>query len=62
MSTFECIVKYGHFGAGHDLERAVRVRAFNIVDAMRRAKRLPGVKKGRLGSSGASVTRVSLIH
>jgi hypothetical protein len=44
------------------MERSVRLRAHNIVDAMRRAKRLPGVKKGRSSFGGASVMRVSLIQ
>ena len=62
MYTFECLLKFGHMGAGNDFERAVRVRADNILQAMQRAKRLPGVKKGRSGSSGANIMRVALVH
>jgi hypothetical protein len=58
MSTFDCLVRFGHMGAGRALERHVRVLALNAVDAMRRAKSLPGVKKGRERFSGASVLRV----
>lgn len=61
MYTYDCLVKYGHLGAGHSLERMVRVRANSIVEAMRRAKRLPGVKKGRSAMGGASVTRISMV-
>jgi len=61
MSTYECTVKFGHLGAGHSWERSVRVRARDVLDAMRRAKRLPGAKKGRLSFSGASVSKVVLV-
>jgi hypothetical protein len=62
MFLYECIVKMGHMGAGHSWERPVRVRADNALEAMRRAKNLPGVKKGHLRSSGASVLSVSLVR
>ena len=58
MYTYECLVKFGHMGAGQSLERSVRVKANSLLEAMRRAKRLPGAKKGR---SGPSVMRVSLV-
>jgi hypothetical protein len=60
--TFDCLVKMGHQGAGRSLERWVRVRADNAVEAMRRAKGLPGVKKGYLRDSGASVLAVSMVR
>ena len=62
MHIFECLMKYGHAGAGRSNERSVRVRADNIVQAMRRAKNLPGVKKGGLHNSGGSVIRIALVH
>lgn len=62
MFTYECIVRMGHFGAGRSWERPVRVRADNALEAMRRAKNLPGVKKGHLQHSGASVLSVSLLR
>lgn len=62
MNTYECLVKTGHLGAGKAGEQVRHVRAFSILEAMRIAKRLPGVKKGNLGYSGASVLRVSLVH
>lgn len=62
MYTFECLVKLGHFGAGRSLERMVRVRADNALQAMRRAKFLPGVKKGALSVSGASVLSVAMVR
>jgi hypothetical protein len=46
MFLFECIVRMGHLGAGRSWERPVRVRADSALEAMRRAKNLPGVKKG----------------
>ena len=59
MFTYECLVKFGHMGAGQSFERNVRVKAHNIVEAMRRAKRMPGVKKGQ---SGPAVMRVAMVH
>jgi hypothetical protein len=59
MYTFDCIVKFGHMGAGQSLERNVRVKASSVVEAMRLAKRMPGTKKGR---SGPSVLRVAMVH
>jgi hypothetical protein len=62
MYLFECIVRMGHQGAGRSLDRLVRVRADNAVDALRRAKFLPGVKKGQAQSGGASVLSVALVR
>ena len=62
MFTYECIVRMGHMGAGRFWERPVRVRADNVLEAMRRAKNLPGVKKGQLRANGASVLSVSLLR
>ena len=62
MYTFDCLVKLGHYGAGRFLERHVRVRADNALEAMRRAKNLPGVKKGALRASGASVLSVAMVR
>ena len=46
MHLFECTLRFGHMGSGKDWERAVRVKARDILQAMKRAKHLPGVKKG----------------
>ena len=62
MHIYECIVKTGHMGAGSSLEKSIRVKARDMVDAMRRAKRMPGVKKGFLKFSGASVMKISLVQ
>ncbi len=62
MFLYDCIVKMGHFGAGRGWERHVRVRANDPLEAMRRAKGLPGVKKGALRFSGASVLQVALVR
>ncbi|HXC64360.1 MAG TPA: hypothetical protein VNZ67_08380 [bacterium] len=40
----------------------VRVRADNAVEALRRAKFLPGVKKGQAQSNGTSVLSVALVR
>lgn len=55
---FRCIVKNGHAGSGQYIERSVMVRASSAVDAMDKAKRLRGVKKGRLMRNAASVLSV----
>ncbi len=62
MHTFECIVQFGHMGSGKSLEKALFVRARDIFQAMHMAKSLPGVKKGGLMHSGASVLRVSMVN
>jgi hypothetical protein len=62
MSTFDCLIRFGHMGAGRALERYVRLQAYDAVDAMRRAKSLPGVKKGRQRFNGASVLRVQPVR
>ena len=62
MSTFDCVIRYGHMGAGRAWERHVRIQAYDVLDAMRRAKSLPGVKKGREFTSGASVLRVQPVR
>lgn len=55
---YRCLVKNGHAGSGRYTERAVMVRARSVLDAMDKAKRLRGVKKGRQYRSGASVISV----
>jgi DNA topoisomerase VI subunit B len=62
MFFFDCIVRMGHQGAGRSIDRHVRVRADNAVDALRRAKILPGVKKGFQQANGASVLSVALVR
>lgn len=58
MIIYRCLVKNGHCGSGKYLERSVLVRAKSTVDAMRKAKRLGGVKKGRFLRTGGSVLSV----
>ena len=55
---FRCIVMNGHAGSGNHTERAIWVRARSTFEALRKAKRVRGVKKGHLLRSGASVLRV----
>ncbi len=62
MFLFDCVVRMGHQGSGRFLERHVRVRADNALQALRRAKTMPGVKKGALFGSGASVLSVALVR
>ena len=62
MHIFECIVKLGHMGSGKYAERAIMVRADNILQAMKRAKSLPGVEKGHQQFSGSSVMRVQMVQ
>lgn len=58
MFTYDCLIKFGHLGAGHATERNVRIRASNIIEAMRRARRMPGSKKGR---TSPSVLRIQIV-
>lgn len=62
MNTYECIVKMGHFGAGHYGERSLLVKAASILDAFDKARALPGVKKGAQKFSGGSVLKVCLVR
>lgn len=62
MFWFDCIVRMGHQGSGRSLERRIRVRADNALEALRRAKVMPGVKKGGLFGSGSSVLSVALVR
>lgn len=55
---YRCLVKNGHCGSGRHTERSVLVRARSTVEAMQKAKRMPGVKKGRQMRSGTSVLSV----
>jgi len=57
-ALYRCIVKCGHAGSGNSIEREVRVRASSITEALRKAKYYPGVKKGALCRSAASVLLV----
>lgn len=59
MFTYECLVKFGHMGAGQSFERNVRIKANSLMDAMRLAKRLPGAKKGR---SQPAVMRIAMVQ
>ena len=61
MVLFRCVVKNGHAGSGRHTERSVYVRAKSAVDAMMKAKRMGGVKKGRLMRSGGSVLSVERV-
>ncbi len=62
MFLFDCVVRVGHQGAGRSLERRVRVRAENALEALRRVKGLPGVKKGAYSANGSSVLSVALVR
>lgn len=58
MKLYRCIVKFGHAGSGKYVERSIFVWAKDPADAMRKAKRYGGVKKGAMMRSGASVLAV----
>lgn len=55
---FRCTVKFGHVGSGRFVERYLWVRARNASEALNKAKRFPGVKKGQHYRSGRSVLEV----
>ncbi len=56
---YKCVVKFGHAGSGKYVARPIFVRAHSITEAMDRAKRFSGVKKGNLFRSGASVLQIN---
>ncbi|MCD6385013.1 hypothetical protein J7M23_04470 [Candidatus Sumerlaeota bacterium] len=58
MQKYKCIVKYGHIGSGKYIEKALYVRANNIIEAMAKAKLMRGVKKGNLKKTGGSILAV----
>lgn len=55
---YRCLVKQGHCGSGRYIERAILVNAKTTLEALDKAKRVGGVKKGRLLRTGASVLSV----
>jgi len=55
---YKCIVKFGHAGSGKYVAKPIFIRAHNITEAMDRAKRFGGVKKGSLFRNGGSVLQV----
>ncbi len=57
-NLYRCVVKFGHAGSGKYVEKPIYVRAHNITEALDRAKRFRGVKKGYLFRSGASVLSI----
>lgn len=58
---YRCVVKNGHAGSGQYTERSILVRAKSTVEALTKAKRFRGVKKGKLMKSGASVLSVERV-
>ena len=59
--VYKCLVKFGHAGSGKYLEMPIFIRARNIMEALERAKRFRGVKKGNLYRTGAvSYTHLTL--
>jgi hypothetical protein len=56
---YKCIVKFGHAGSGKYVAKPIYIRAHDIAEAMDRAKRFRGVKKGNLFRSGASVLQIN---
>ena len=57
--VYKCLVKFGHAGSGKYLEMPIFIRARNIMEALERAKRFRGVKKGNLYRTGASVLQIN---
>ena len=58
MYLYRCVVKFGHAGSGKYVEKPVYIRAHNITEAIDRAKRRRGVKKGNLFRTGGSILQV----
>lgn len=59
MHIYRCLVKFGHAGSGKYVERQIYVKAHNIMEALDRAKRRRGVKKGNMFRNGASVLKIN---
>lgn len=55
---YRCVVKNGHAGTGRYTERSILVRARSVLEAMDKAKRRGGVKKGHLFQSGGSILSI----
>ena len=59
--TYRCLVKGGHAGTGRYVEKVRYVKARTVLEAYRKAKLLPGVKKGIYYlRTGSSVLKVEL--
>ncbi|MBX7244137.1 MAG: hypothetical protein K1X53_01485 [Candidatus Sumerlaeaceae bacterium] len=59
---YHCIVKCGHVGTGHFVEKSVYVHAKSVMHAFTLAKGLRGVKKGHLYRNGSSVLAVCKVR
>ena len=57
--VYKCLVKFGHTGSGKYVAKPIFVRAHSITEAMDRAKRFSGVKKGNLFRTGASILQIN---
>ncbi|MCX7918202.1 MAG: hypothetical protein N3A72_01080 [bacterium] len=57
-SLYCCLVKMGHYGHKKHVTKKFIIRSQNAVDAMMKAKQLPGVKKGCAHLQGQSVLEV----
>jgi len=61
MKLFKCIMMTGHRGAGKSGEKVVFLRARSSNEAMYKAARFPGVKKGRRLMFGGSLLSLEMI-
>ncbi len=59
---YRCIVKNGHVGSGNHVERSIWVRASSALDALVKAKKVRGVKKGRMQRTAGSVLSVEKVE
>lgn len=62
MKYYKFVVKMGHVGCGNYLETEVFVKALNMLSAMSKAKRIPGVKHNRLPLKGIEISENEYIE
>ena len=57
MKFYKVQVTLGHLGVGYGLEAWLYIEAKNMMDAISRAKRFPGVKHGRLPKTAIEINK-----
>ena len=56
MKYYKVQVTLGHLGKGHGLEAWLYIESKNMIEAINRAKRFPGVKHSRLPLKAMEIT------
>ena len=56
MKFYKVQVTLGHLGAGYGLEAWLYIKAQNMLNAIKKAQKFPGVKHGRLPKNAIEIS------